>query len=214
MTGSAAFRLMLVTDRTLVPLTRLPDAVAAAVEGGVDAVQVRERALSHREMREMGQALRSAISGRARLIVNGTRQMAEVYGADGLHLPELAPEVAPAERVGLMVGRSVHSLEAAIRAQAEGCDYVVLGTIFQSRSHEGGPTGGLELVHNVCSAVHIPVIGIGGITAGNAGDVIRAGASGVAVISAILGGDEPAVAARALRSEVEAALAAGAAKRA
>ncbi len=82
---------------------------------------------------------------------------------------------------------------------------LVLGTVFPSQSHPGGPTIGLEGVREVCDAVSIPVIGIGGITAANAGDVIRAGASGVAVISAIFDADDPRAAAAELRAAIDAA---------
>lgn len=199
---------MLVTDRTLVPLDALPRAVRAAVEGGVDAVQVRERGLSRVKTIALARSLREAVDRRARLIVNDSCRVAAACGGDGVHLPESAATVMPAERRGLIVGRSAHSLEAARRAEAEGCDYVVLGTVFPSRSHPGGATGGLHLVEQVARSVTIPVIGIGGITPANAGAVVRSGAAGVAVISAILGAPDPGEAARELRDAIDAALAA------
>jgi thiamine-phosphate diphosphorylase len=85
---------------------------------------------------------------------------------------------------------------------------LVLGTVFPSASHPGGPTIGLEGVRDVCAAVNVPVIGIGGITAHNAGDVIRAGASGVAVISAIFDAPDPRAAAAELRAAIDDAWAA------
>jgi thiamine-phosphate pyrophosphorylase len=200
------FRLMLVTDRTVVSLDRLPDAVAAAVEGGVDAVQVRERGLARAEMLHLAVSLRRAIAGRAPLIVNGTAELARDCGVDGVHLPETAPAITPAQRHGLLVGRSVHAPRAARLATEEGADYIVVGTIFPSRSHPGGTVGGLSLVRAATEAVPVPVLGIGGITAANAGDVIRAGASGVAVISAILAAPDPRLAAAALRRSVDEAL--------
>jgi thiamine-phosphate diphosphorylase len=81
----------------------------------------------------------------------------------------------------------------------------VLGTIYPSRSHPGGATGGLELVAQVSREARVPVIAIGGITVENAGEVIRAGASGVAVISAILAAKDVRRAATALREGVETA---------
>lgn len=105
----------------------------------------------------------------------------------------------------LIISRSVHSLEAAVAAEHEGVDMLVLGTVFPSLSHPGGPTIGLDGVREVCDAVTVPVIGIGGITAASAGDVIRAGASGVAVISAIFDAPDPRAAAAELRAAIDAA---------
>jgi thiamine-phosphate diphosphorylase len=105
----------------------------------------------------------------------------------------------------IVISRSVHGLDAATNAERDGADMLVLGTVFPSASHPGGPTIGLEGVREVCAAVTIPVIGIGGITAQNAGDVIRAGASGVAVISAIFDAPDARAAAAELRGVIDAA---------
>jgi len=231
------FRLMLVTDSTLLPPDRLIRAVGEAVSAGVDAVQLREKDLPEPELIGLGRRLRAVTRGRALLIVNGTAAQASACEADGVHLAEgvelvdLPPRPpslkgrgrltqASVERglplpfreggrggrsdpPSLLLGRSVHSLDAARRAEAEGVDYLVLGTIFPSRSHPGVRTGGTALVAEVSRAVQVPVIAIGGITAENAGGVIEAGASGVAVISAILAATEPRAAAAALVSAIE-----------
>ena len=135
--------------------------------------------------------------------------------AVGLHVPDgpltglgIAPGTRPTRDIlpqGLVVSRSVHSIEAAVQAERDGADMLVLGTVFPSSSHPDGPTIGLDGVRAVCDAVSIPVIGIGGITAANAGDVIRAGASGVAVISAIFDAEDPRAAAAELRAAIDAA---------
>jgi thiamine-phosphate pyrophosphorylase len=204
--ANGSFRLMLVTDRTLAPLERLPAVIAAAVEGGVDAVQVREPGLSQAEVAALVAAIREAIGGEPCLLVSAVHGVIRGIGTDGVHLPEIAPPLPQRLRDGHIVGRSVHSNAAARAAQDEGCDYLVLGTIFPSRSHPNGRAGGLPLVREVTDAVRIPVIGIGGIAAANAGDVIRAGASGVAVISAILAAPDPRLAAAELRQAVDEAL--------
>jgi thiamine-phosphate diphosphorylase len=182
------FRLMLVTDRSLVPPGALPALVEQAVAGGVDAVQLREKDLPSEELIALGKDLRAVTRGRALLIVNGTIEQAMACEADGVHLPETAN--LPARQAGppapLLLGRSVHSVEAAERGDAEGMNYLVLGTIYPSRSHPDGRSGGQTLIRDVCGAVSCPVIAIGGITEDNVSGVLRAGASGVAVISAIL----------------------------
>jgi len=97
----------------------------------------------------------------------------------------------------------VHSVAAARQAEDEGADMVIAGTVFASKSHPGGATIGIDGLRAICEAVSIPVIGIGGITAENAGDVIRAGAKGVAVISAIVDAVDPRAAATALRRAID-----------
>jgi thiamine-phosphate diphosphorylase len=141
-------------------------------------------------------------------LVHSGYSAAASVDAEGVHLPEsLAHEVEPIRDkwLGALISRSVHSLEAAVQAERDGADMLILGTVFPSPSHPGGPTIGLDGVRAVCDAVSIPVIGIGGITAQNAGDVIRAGASGIAVISAIFDADDPREAAAELRAAIDTA---------
>jgi thiamine-phosphate pyrophosphorylase len=99
----------------------------------------------------------------------------------------------------LFVGRSVHSVEAAERAEGEGVDYLVAGPVFETRSHEGAPAMGVELIRRIREAVRLPVLGIGGVDYERVADVMRAGAVGVAVISAILVASSPREAAMRLR---------------
>ena len=200
---------MLVTDRALVgggPTDpsdgRLVEAVAAAVEGGVNAVQLREKDLAPPDLTLLAGRLRAEIGDRALLIVNGNGDVAREVAADGLHLPADAPFARP-DGVTL-VGRSVHSVEAAVQAGREGADYVIAGPIYETLSHRGVAAAGVRLVSAVVAAVSIPVVAIGGITAARVPDVLSAGAGGVAVISAILGAKSPAAAACALREALDA----------
>lgn len=148
----------------------LPEIVRAAVDGGVNMVQVRGG--------DDVDAVRHAATG-ARVLVNGVD-----------HLPE--------DAAGDAIGRSVHSVDAARRAEAEGCAYVIAGSVFPTKSHPGGTVGGLDLLHDIAAAVKIPVIAIGGIDATNARSCIDAGARGVAVISAIFDAGDPKHAAEEL----------------
>ena len=182
-------------------LDALAEPVEAALRGGVNMVQVREKHLPPGDLLRVATELRRIASGRALLVVNDSVDVAVAADADGVQLGELALPTAAARATGgdaVLIGRSVHSTRAALKAEADGADFLVLGTVFPSRSHPGGPVGGLELVRDVTAAVRLPVIGIGGITAEAAGRVIEAGASGVAVISAILGDADPEGAARRL----------------
>lgn len=186
---------MLVTDRRLAGgADALVRAVAGAVKGGVNVVQLREKDLPAPTLIPLARRLREVTVGRALLLVNGTVEVALEAEADGVHLPEGAPVIdRPAAR--FILGRSVHSPEAAVRAADEGADYVVAGPVYATESHPGRAPAGLEFIRKVVSTSRVPVVGIGGITAKNAADVIGTCASGVAVISAILGAGSPAVAA-------------------
>jgi len=182
-------------------------AVEAVVGGGADAVQLREKDLADSELVALAGHLREVTRGRALLLVNGPPAVAEAAEADGVHLPEDASMPAR-PRPGFLVGRSVHSAEAARRAEAEGADYLIAGPVYGTRSHADVAPSGVALIGDVARAVRLPVLAIGGVTAERAGEVVRAGSSGVAVISAVLGQPAPRAAAEALRRALESAWAA------
>jgi thiamine-phosphate diphosphorylase len=194
---------MLVTDRRLAEgEAALVEAVAEAVEGGVNAVQLREKDLASEELLPLALRLWAVTHGRALLLINGPLEVALAAEAEGVHLPEAAPPIDRPARP-LLVGRSVHSREAAELAWAECSDYLIAGPVFQTRSHPGAAPSGLALVEAIAGAVAVPVLAIGGITPERVDDVLHAGASGVAVISAILGAGSAGAAARGLREALE-----------
>lgn len=194
--------LCLVTDRTACLGRPLETAVVDAVDAGVGLVQLREKDLSARELLELGRKLLGPVrEGGAALVVNDRADVALALGADGVHLGANSLPVREVRRLlgdEALIGISAHSVEEVPRAEADGADYVILGTIFETRSHRGKQGAGLALVKEAASAVQIPVIAIGGITAANAGTVMAAGASGVAVITAIQSASDVGAATRAL----------------
>lgn len=193
--------LMLVTDHKAAGGdTELIRKVTEAVEAGVNVVQLREKDLSRRSLVALGRQIAEAVRGRALLIANGPRGEAVEMGADGIHLPEGAPL---ARQSGLSVGRSVHSVEAARLAAAEGVDYIVAGPVFATATHPGVRPAGVRLIAEIVDAVAVPVIGIGGIHARNAAEVMAAGACGVAVIGAIMGAADVRAATAALRGAID-----------
>ena len=199
--------LCLVTDRKLCGADALEERVAAAVSGGVDMVQVREKDLPAGELLKLARRLRAITSGKAMLVINDRLDVALAVEADGLHLPEDSIAVRDARDVApprLLVSKAVHDSAGAAQA-ADGADFLVLGTIFPSQSKPGGRTGGLDLLRGVTSATRVPVLAIGGIDSSNAASVMEAGAQGVAVISAILASPEPERAARMLKQFMMAA---------
>ena len=205
--------LLLVTDAAHLRGRAIDDVVREAVLGGVNVVQLREKGCSHSVTVTMGTRVRDAVASRALFFVNGDLDAAFVLAADGIHLPEDGAKIADARtRLGdaLLLSRAVHSVEAAVQAERDGADIVQIGTVFETASKPGRTAIGLDGIRAVCAAVRVPVIAIGGITVANAGDVIRAGAAGVAVIGAILDAPDPRSAAAALREAIDAATTVGA----
>ena len=201
--------LCLVTDRTVGAPDSLVERVAAAVAGGVDMVQVREKDLPGARLLELANTLKDAVGECAAILVNERVDVAAAAGVSGVQLGEEALGVAAARRIlgdGCLVGRSVHSLTAAEEAAAQGADFLIVGTMYSTRSHPGALPAGPELMRNISSHCRVPLIGIGGINESNLGEMLRAGASGVAVITSILNSDNPEAAARRLKTAMLAAL--------
>jgi thiamine-phosphate pyrophosphorylase len=197
--------LMLVTDGARLRERALADVVRDAVSGGVNMVQLREKHLERPALLRTGAEVREAVTGRALFFVNGDIEVARALRAEGLHLPSYGATIRDARRrLGdeIIISLAVHSVEAAVRGEAEGADLLVLGTVFDTTSHPGVATIGLAGLRETANAVGIPVIGIGGVTTDNAADVIRAGAAGVAVISAIFDAPDARRAASLLRAAI------------
>jgi thiamine-phosphate pyrophosphorylase len=197
--------LCLVTDCSACLGRPLDQVVAIAVGAGVSMVQLRDRNASARQLLELGRSLLPIVRrAGAVLVVNDRLDVASALGADGVQLGVGSLSVRDARRVagGMLLGVSVHSLEESVRAEMEGADYLVLGTIFETRSHPGKPPAGLPLVADVVASVGIPVVAIAGINPSNAASLMDAGASGVAVITTILSAEDVAEATRALLAAI------------
>lgn len=193
--------LCLITDRQRCGESPLEDVVSEAIKGGVNLIQLREKDLPTGELLTLAMRLREVTRGRALLVINDRLDVAMAAGADGVHLPENGLPVAIARWLlgqHTLIGRSVHSEEAATEAEQAGADYVQLGTIYATESKPDAKPAGPDLVRKVSGAVTIPVLAVGGVRPDNAAEVIEAGASGASVISAIQGADDPQAAARQL----------------
>ena len=205
----AGIALIIDHKRSALPLG---EAVEQALTVGIELVQLRERDLTPRELLALAWELRRLTLARALFVINGDVELALAVAADGVHLPERGGSVAEARARmgrGCLVGRSVHSADAARAAQAEDADYVQVGNIFATQSHPDHAPAGLDLVREVRTAVMLPsgvrgtpLLAVGGITPRNARAVIEAGADGVAVIGAIMGSREPGRATRELRKTI------------
>jgi thiamine-phosphate pyrophosphorylase len=149
-----------------------------AVAAGATVVQLRVKAPTA-EVVTRGRGFRKLP---ATFVVNDDVEAAIELGADGVHLGQRDPGAEAARAAGLLVGRSASTLEQALAADA---DYLGVGPVWETPSkHDADPAIGLEGLRAICAAVDIPVVAIGGIDASNAGECIRAGAAGVAVIRA------------------------------
>lgn len=208
--GAPDYSLYLVTDRALARGRATAEIVRAAVAGGVTCVQLREKTCGAREFLEEARALRAVtrVLGMA-LIVNDRVDVALAVGADGVHLGQQDMPITDARRLGpprWIIGVSAESVEDAVRAEREGADYIGASPVFATLTKtDHAPPLGLEGLRAIRAAVGIPLVAIGGIQVANARDVIRAGADGLAVVSAIMAADSPREAAAALRREIKAA---------
>jgi thiamine-phosphate pyrophosphorylase len=161
--------------------------VAAAVREGVDLVQVRERDLDARSLTRLVERCVAAAAGtRTRVLVNDRVDVALAAAAHGVHL---RGDSMPAARVRAMapraflVGRSVHSRDEAVRAEAEGgLDYLLFGTVFETVSKPGIAAAGVTALADAAKATRLPVLAVGGITAARVAAVVEAGAAGFAAI--------------------------------
>jgi thiamine-phosphate pyrophosphorylase len=189
------FRLYLITDRKLFTDEDLMfHAIEQALEGGVKAVQLREKDLGTRQLLKMAYSMRSLTDRyNARLFINDRVDLAMSAGADGVHLGGTSIPIAGARRAAgeeMFIGASTHSVEEAKNAEEEGADFVTLGPVFDtpSKRQYGNPLG-LDVIRRAAAELSVPVFALGGIRADHIKDVLGTGAYGVALISAILASD-------------------------
>ena len=190
--------LYVILDRAAAGGRDLFEILGAAIAGGARMVQLREKTWPSGQLLPLAERLRTRCqqSG-VTFVMNDRVDLAVVLEADGVHLgqDDLPPRLArPLLRPGMILGVSTHSVEQARRAQADGADYVAVGAMFPTQTKPDFDLVGPALVRAIRPEIHVPLVGIGGITPQNAGDVIRAGADGVAVISAVCAAPDPAAA--------------------
>lgn len=168
---------------------RVSAAVRTVAQAGVDLIQIREPRLDDRSLAALVRAAVDATAGTiARVVVNDRVDVALAAGAAGVHLRAdsmAAPDVRPVVPPAFLIGRSVHSVEAAVAAdRAGGCDYLIFGTVFPTANKPAGHlVAGVDELARACRATHLPVLAIGGISVERAAPVAAAGAAGVAAIT-------------------------------
>ena len=181
---------------------RIADLVGAVLEGGAGCVQLRQKLLGRAELLDLAKRLAPMVrTAGAAFIVNDHLDIALLAAADGVHLGPDDLSIEAARRVageGFLIGASASTPEAARRAVAEGADYLGSGPAFETplkpEKEVIGPAG----VAAVSAAVEVPVFAVGGVTAGNAGELVAAGVRRACVIRGLAGSPDPAQAARDL----------------
>lgn len=215
MSGSPAdvlrrqLRLYLVTDQALTRGRSLEDVVAAAVAGGVGCVQLREKALATGEFLAQALALKRLLAPvGVPLVINDRIDVALACGADGVHLgqsdlpPEEARRLLPPH---VFIGWSVETPQDVRRAASLPVDYLGVSPVFATPTKtDTSPAWGLAGLRQVRAMTALPLVAIGGIHCGNAAEVLRAGADGLAVVSALCAADDPRAAALAMQEQMRA----------
>lgn len=175
----------------------------AALDGGADIVQLREKTLSRREIERAGSTFRRiADTYSALFIVNDDAELASACDADGVHVGQDDLSVSEARAVlgpDAIIGLSTHSESQVDAGISSGADYISVGPIWETPTKEGRAATGLDLVRHAAGAATLPFFAIGGIDAGNAPDVLAAGARRLCVVRAIRDAEDPAAAATSLR---------------
>lgn len=199
------FTLYLITDRLLTGTSPLLETVEEALAGGVKAVQLREKELTSRELYELAFEMKKLTSRYgAKLLINDRIDIALAVAADGVHLGSNSIPIYRARKLlgkNRLIGVSCHNQVNAITAQEKGADFITFGPVFYtaSKAKYGKPVG-IDKLESVSHLLTIPVFAIGGVNAANTREVLATGATGIALISAIIAAREPRQAAQTLLS--------------
>ena len=205
--GWPRYDLYVVTDTELSRGRSHVEIARAALEGGADAVQIRDKSSSAMNLSRSASDIQPiARKFGAVFIVNDRVDVALLADADGAHVGQGDLPVREARRLlprPRILGVSAGSEEEARRAEKEGADYLGVGPVFPTMTKpDAGEALGLETLSAIARSVSIPVVAIGGITLDNVAQVFGAGAAGAAVVSAVLTAEDMAAAARALKRRI------------
>ncbi len=198
---------VLITDRKLCEV-KLTDIILQAVEGGVDTVQLREKDLNTRALYNLAKEAREITKKKdVKLIINDRVDVAIAVDADGVHLGWQSLDIDIVRRMigqNKLIGFSAHSLKDAEKAEKKGADYVSISPIYNTK-HKGVSIKplGVDEIGRIKEHINIPVIALGGIKENNVGEVLKSGADGIAVISAIFLSKDPTRSATSLYREIK-----------
>ena len=200
-------RLYLVTDRSYLAGRDFLAVLNAALRGGVTMVQLREKDASSRDFFDLAVRVRELAHGHGvPLWINDRLDIALAVGADGLHVGQSDLPAAVARRLmppAMQLGVSAQTVEQAVQAEQDGADCLGVGAMFPTGTKSDARPVTADDLRRIKKAVRIPVVAIGGVTAGNLALPMSCGADGVAVVSAIMAAPDPEAAARELRQAVD-----------
>jgi thiamine-phosphate pyrophosphorylase len=202
-TPCSAWRLYVIIDRPTVGDRDLQDVTAAAIRGGADVIQLRDKTASPDQLLEEARALLAVTrAAEIPLIINDHVEVAAACGAEGVHLGQDDASIAAARRrlgPGRLIGKSTHTFEQALVAYLDQADYLGLGPIFPTPTKPTYEAVGPELIQEVRLRVEIPVVCIGGINRDTITRVLKRNGECVAVVRAVCGDPDPEAAARHLK---------------
>lgn len=197
------WRLYVIVDLAAVGARSPKEVSAAAIRGGADVIQLRDKQGSDESFEAAArEVLTVTRQAGVPLILNDRVAIAKRLAVEGVHVGQddwAVARVRQALGPGMLIGKSTHSLEQALAAQAEGASYIGFGPLFSTPTKPGSPSIGLSLIRQAVEQVHIPIVCIGGIDATNLEAVLQAGARCVAVVRAVCAAKDPEAAARQLK---------------
>lgn len=196
-----------VTDRSWLNGQTLCEQVEQALKGGVTFLQLREKELDDQEFLEEAQVIQQLCRKyQVPFLINDNVALAAKIGADGVHVGQsdmAAGEARAKLGTDRIIGVSARTVEEALEAQRQGADYLGVGAVFHTGSKSDAAEVDHQVLRDICRAVDIPVIAIGGITRDNVAQLKHSGICGIAVISAIFAQKNIEAAARELRMLTE-----------
>ena len=203
------FRLYAVTDSRQLHGRSLPQAVEEVIKGGATMIQLREKdAKDSRLLKLAGDVLSVTDRYAVPLIINDRPDIALQCGAAGVHIGQQDGSVRQIRRMigeEKILGVSAHTKEEAVRAEQDGADYLGVGAVFPTSTKQNTVSLSPETLREICRAVKIPVVAIGGIRADNIGSLCGTGIDGAAVVSALFASENPKKAAEQLTASLNAA---------
>lgn len=199
--------LYVVTDRDILKGRDLCESIEESIKGGATVVQLREKDISSLDFYKIAMEVKEVTSKyNVPLIINDRLDIALACDADGLHigqgdLPlEITRKLLGQDKI---IGVSVRTVEEGLKAEENGADYLGVGAIYPTGSKDDATLIGIERLKQIKENVNLPIVAIGGISKNNCGEVITAGADGIAIISAVFGEEDILKASKELKSLVK-----------
>ncbi|MBA9026042.1 MULTISPECIES: thiamine phosphate synthase [Bacillaceae] len=201
--------LYLVTEESI-PLEKLEQIIEEAILGGVTAVQLREKNSDGKIFYEKALKIKQLLANYSiPLFINDRVDLALAVGADGIHIGQgdiplsVVKQLVP---MSMKIGVSVKNVQQALKAEADGADYIGVGSVFPTSTKKDASMLQHGVLNMICQAVTIPAVAIGGITSANLPQILNSGISGAAIVSAIMKADDPRKAAEMLKKQMTTAI--------